>query len=105
MPRVNKKLTSRQEQEWNEIFNSIDMDYVPIEYVLKVVITFDDGTIWDIDVANSKAKQPIEEIEDSLADLFEQYQDVIVNIDFRLDIDRMKRDLSKRVMKFLKVNR
>lgn len=105
MPRVNKKLTSRQEQEWNEIFNSIDMDYVPIEYVLKVVITFDDGTIWDIDVANSKSKQPIEEIEDSLADLFEQYQDVIVNIDFRLDIDRMKRDLSKRVMKFLKVNR
>lgn len=105
MPNKNRQLTTKQDQQWNEIFDSIEMDYVPIQYVKKIVITFDDGSIWDVDVANNRGSQSHEEIESSLQDLFLEYEDTIDSIDFRMDMDRMKRDLSKRVMKFLKVNR
>jgi len=50
-------------------------------------------------------KQPIEEIETSLDEMFNLYQDSIESIDFRMDMDRVKADLSKRVKKFLKLNK
>jgi thymidylate kinase len=51
---------------------------------------------------SSQRKQASEDIEASLDELFEEYQDTIEAVDFRLDLEKVKRDLSKRVNKFLK---
>lgn len=93
------------EEYWQDIFDSIDMEYLPLEYVEKIVITFNDGTIWDIDINDSRKKQTIEQIEKSLDELFELYESKMDTIDFRLDLKRIQSDLSKRVYKFLKLNR
>lgn len=93
------------EEYWQEIFDSISMEYIPLEYIEKIVITFVDGTVWDIDINDSRKKQTIEQIEESLDLLFEEYEGKMETVDFRLDLKRVQKDLSKRVYKFLKLNR
>ena len=93
------------EQYWHDIFESIDMDVLPVEYMNRIIISFEDGTEWDIDIKDSRAKQPIEEIEDTINELFLEYDDTITNIDFRMDMERLKTELTKRVNRFIKLNK
>lgn len=106
----NKKLSDKKqppqtEEHWQEIFDSIDMETLPVAYMNKVIVRFHDKTIWHIDIKDTAKKQPIEDIETSLDEMFNLYQDSIESIDFRMDMDRVKADLSKRVKKFLKLNK
>jgi hypothetical protein len=91
-----------ENQEWEDILEEIELTYLPIEYLKNILVTFEDGTIWDIDVTSSQRNQSFEDIETSLDQLFEEYDDTIESVDFRLDLEKVKRDLSKRVNKFLK---
>lgn len=100
-----KTLSSVTEDDWEEIFKSIEMGFVPIEYISRVTIKFNDGTTWDVDVDSSRLQQPIEQIEESLEELFEAYDEQISTVDFRVNTKRVKTDLSKRVLRFLKLNR
>lgn len=102
---MSKQNKQHNEEYWQEIFESIDMDYLPLEYMERLIITFHDETVWDIDIKNSINKQPLEDIEETLAQLFDEYEDSIVHLDFRMDMDRIKKDLSKRVSRFLKLNK
>lgn len=90
---------------WENVLDEIDMDYLPIEYISNIMITFKDGTTWDINIDDSRKKQTQEQIEDSLDQLFEEYESHIETIDFRLDLDRVKHDVSRRVYRFLKLNK
>ena len=100
-----KRTSAITEKDWDDIFESIEMDFVPIEYVSRIAITFHDGTTWDVDVDNSRKQQPIDQIEDSLEKLFDTYEETIAAVDFKVNTDRLKKDLSKRVLRFLKLNR
>ena len=91
-----------KDQEWEDILEEIELTYLPIEYLKNIRVTFDNGTIWDIDIASNKRDQDFEDIENSLDKLFEEYDDSIETVDFRLDLDRVKKDLSKKVNRFLK---
>lgn len=90
---------------WQDIFESIDMEVLPVEYMNLIIISFSDGTNWEIDIKKSKKKQPIDEIELYLNELFEAYEDDIENIDFRMDMDKIRHDLQRRVKRFLKLNK
>lgn len=105
MPKKKITLTPEQQDSWHEIFDDIEMSYLPIEYIDRLLVKFKDGTTWDIDITDSKRKQSLEEIEDSLDEMFEEYDELIDALDFRLDIDRVKHDLTRRVFKFLKLNK
>ena len=91
-----------KDKEWEDILDEIELTYLPIEYLKNIMITFEDGTVWDIDVTSSQKNQSVEDIEASLDKLFEEYDDTIESIDFRLNLVKVKRDLSKIVNKFLK---
>ena len=91
-----------RDQEWEDILGEIELTYLPIEYLKNIIVTFEDGTTWDIDVSASKKEQTAEDIEDSLDELFSEYDDTIETVDFRLDLEKVKKDLSKRVNRFLK---
>lgn len=97
-----KKLTEEKNKEWEDIFEDIDLSYIPIEYLKNMIVTFDDGKVWDIDVADSRNKELFDDIEDTIEDIFNTYHNEIENIDFRLDVDKVKLDLTKKVRKFLK---
>lgn len=87
---------------WPEVFEDLDVKVVPLEYLHSVRVFFEDGKIWDIDVQKSKKDSGIGQLEDTLGELFEAYDDVITNVDFRLDTERLKEDITNRTKLFLK---
>jgi hypothetical protein len=91
-----------KDQEWEDILEEIDLKFFPIEYLNKIIVRFDNGTVWDIDIDSNRQHHDLEDIEASLDKLFEEYDDSIEAVDFRLDIERVKRDLTKKVNRFLK---
>lgn len=95
-------LNNQKQDHWEDIFETIDMEFLPLEYINMVVVDFDNGDTWEIDI---KHQPDTADIDDVLQDFFEEYQDTIVNVDFRLDIDRIKKDISKRTRRFLKLNK
>lgn len=98
-----KQLPKEVIDHWPEVFKDVHIDVVPIEYLNSVRVEFVDGKIWDIDI--NTEKKPVKDLEKSLDDLFDQYQNVIKNVDFRLDTDKVKADITKRTKKFLKLRR
>jgi hypothetical protein len=79
---------------WPDVFKDIQIDVVPIEYLHSVKVYFTDGKIWEIDVKKSLSKPDLD-IETALTDS-------IANIDFRLDTQKVKRDIKKRTEIFMK---
>jgi len=75
---------------------------VPVEYLHSIIVEFEDGVSWNIDLTE-EAKE--EDLEGAITDLVDEYRQEIVNIDFRLDIERVKKDISKRTNLFLKKRR
>lgn len=96
-----KKLPPEVIDRWPEVFDEIDIDVIPIEYLDSVIVTFSDGKVWDIDVKSSR-KKPELDIESAIEDLFDEYADSIANIDFRLDTAKVKRDITNRTHIFMK---
>lgn len=89
-------------KHWPEVFKDLDVKVIPLEYLHSVRVFFEDGKIWEIDIAKSKEKTSEDNLEDTLQELFKQYDDVITNVDFRLDTERLKRDIEARTRLFLK---
>ena len=94
---------SYSEEYWEEIFDSVDMDFLPIEYLDLIIVKFLDGKVWEIDVG--KSKKDNENVEDILERFFEEYEDNIDTIDFRLNTKKLINDVGKRTRKFLKTNK
>lgn len=100
MPK-NKKLPPDVIDHWPEVFNEIEIDVIPIEYLDSVRVQFEDGKTWDIDVKKSRDKPDLD-IENAIEDLFDTYADAIVNVDFRLDTEKVKHDIQNRTRFFMK---
>jgi hypothetical protein len=96
---------TESEEYWQDIFNSIEIEVLPVEYMNQVNIHFKDGTVWEVDIKDSLKKQTSTDIEDSLDELFQAYEEKIQNVDYRMDMDKIKKDVAKRVRRFLKVNK
>lgn len=87
---------------WPEVFSDLDVQVVPLEYLHSVRVFFEDGKIWDIDVQKSKKEAGVDKLENTLEELFTAYDDVITNVDFRLDTVRLKKDITSRTKLFMK---
>lgn len=88
--------------QWPEVFGDIDVQAVPLAYLHSMLITFKDGKVWDINVAAHIRSHGSDNLEEHLEDLISSYEDVIENIDFRLDVERVKKDIIKKTRSFLK---
>jgi hypothetical protein len=75
---------------------------IPIEYLLAIKVTFNDGKKWEIKVKNNRKKLTNAGLEKTLNELFKTYTSSIKNVDFRLDTEKVKRDIEKRTKKFFK---
>jgi hypothetical protein len=103
VPKKSSKLPPEVIDHWPEVFEDIEIDVVPLEYLHSIRVTFSDGKVWDIDITRQKGS--VEDLEKSLDDLFEEYQEVIENVDFRLNTDKVKQDITNRTRKFLKLRK
>lgn len=88
--------------QWPEVFNEITVTAVPIAYLHSLRIIFKDGKVWNVNIAAHIKKHHDSDFEEHLEELIEAYEDVIEHIDFRLNVDKVKRDIIKKTNKFLK---
>ena len=91
---------------WPDVFKDIDLKVVPIDYIHTIRVVFHDGKIWDIDIQKSKDENGRKvNVQKELETIFRQYEKDISNVDFRLDTERLKRDIKKRTALFMKKRR
>jgi hypothetical protein len=88
-------------RHWPEVFNDVEIQTIPIEYLVSVRVEFNDGKMWEIELDKNKSASK-EVIEDSLGNFFDEYNDHIANIDFRLDTKKVINDVKSRTKSFMK---
>jgi hypothetical protein len=86
---------------WPEILEDINLSAIPIIYLDSIIITFEDGNVWNVSLSRED-RQNSSDISRTLNDLFENYGPNIEHVDFRLDIEKIKKDVIKSTKKFLK---
>jgi hypothetical protein len=86
--------------KWPDVFGDVDVKAIPLEYLDSLRVSFTNGKAWDIAVKADK--NPAKELEKTLKDLFNTYDSSIKHVDFKLDTDRIKKDVTKRTRKFIK---
>lgn len=90
-------------KHWPEIFKDISVNAIPVEYLNAVYVTFNDGKVWVIELGKDANKEATpEDIEYGLEELLDQYEDVIANVDFRINTKKVKYDMQRRTKHFLK---
>jgi hypothetical protein len=101
-----KRLPQDIVDKWPEVFKDIDIKAIPMQYLHSVRVEFGNGKIWDILVKDQNSKaDPIKKLEKTLHELLKTYDNNIKHIDFRVDTDRVKKDVQKRTKGFLKKNK
>lgn len=80
-------------KEWPEVFEDLYMNTMPVAYLEKVHLEFADGRVWEIDIKAELAKQTPDNIADVLVSTLQEYKDEIKKIDFKVDIEKLKKDI------------
>lgn len=99
-----KKLPKEVIDHWPEVFNDVDIKVVPIEYLDSIHVKFESNDVWVIEFDKNE-EITTEIINQQLDELFSEYEDEIVSVDFRLDTRKVKQDVQARTRSFMKKRR
>lgn len=80
-------------KEWPEVFEDLYMNTMPVAYLELIHLEFSDGRVWEIDIKTELVKQTPESIADTLINTLQEYKEEIKKIDFKVDIDKLKKDI------------
>jgi hypothetical protein len=95
---IGKKFPKDVIEHWPEVFGEINLNVVPLRYLDSITVKFKNGKVWEVNLA----EKDWEEFEPSLKDMLSTYESEIDNVDFKLDTERIKKDMIKYTNKFLK---
>ena len=93
MPKALFKPPSYLVKEWPEVFEDLYMNTMPVAYLEIVHLEFANGRVWRIDVKEQLKDVESEEIADRLLETLQEYKEEIVKIDFKIDVERLKKDI------------
>ena len=84
-------------KEWPEVFEDLYMDTMPVAYVDVMILEFNDGRVWKLDVG-SEIKEGLNPdlAAKKLLNTLQEYKDTIKKIDFKIDIEKLKQDIKNR---------
>lgn len=80
-------------KEWPEVFEDLYMNTMPVAYLELVHLEFDNGRIWQIDIKEQLKVSDADSIADKLLQTLSEYKDEIKKIDFKVDIEKLKKDI------------
>lgn len=80
-------------KEWPEVFEDLYMNTMPVAYLDTVHLEFADGRVWQINIKDQLKEVEPDSIADKLLETLSEYKDEIKKIDFKVDIDRLKKDI------------
>lgn len=81
-------------KQWPEVFEDMYMNTMPLFYLNSVRIEFKDGRIWEIDVKAQLLNLDPDLVADKILDIFDEYSKEIENINFDVDTEKLKKDIS-----------
>ena len=102
-PSKAKKLNLNKRKSWQDIVNGVDKKEVPISVLEHISVQLIDGTNITINIKDliSAGQDPIE-IEAMLDEKFNELDHYIKNVDFFVDIDKVKDAVQPETDKVLK---
>lgn len=74
---------------------------MPVAYLNSIKLEFKNGRVWEIRVPDLLAKAAADDVADKLLDIFQEYNEEISKLDFEIDVEKLKEDISKETKKFL----
>jgi hypothetical protein len=80
-------------KEWPEVFEDLYMNTMPVSYIDFINLEFQDGRIWQIDIKQQLAEDEPDSVAERLMFTLTEYKNTITKIDFKIDIDRLKKDI------------
>lgn len=101
-PKLRKPLNQDIVDQWPEILSDVDLSAIPLYYLHSVVITFQDGNQWNVVLKKEHKEGSGEKFTETLNELFGNYEQQIQHVDFRLDVSKLKKDVTKTTSKFMK---
>lgn len=87
---------------WPEVFGEVKLHVLPLRYLHAVIITFKDGKVWEVKITKEDHTKGWGSFEKSISELYKTYESRIDNVDFRLDTDRIRKDIERSTQRFLK---
>lgn len=81
-------------KEWPEVFEDLYMNTMPVAYLERIHLEFDDGRVWEINIKDELQKQEPDAIADTLINTLQEYKEEIKKIDFKVDIEKLKKDIN-----------
>ena len=67
---------------------------LPVAYLDTVHLEFADGRVWQINIKDQLKEIEADSIADKLLETLTEYKDEIKKIDFKVDIERLKKDIA-----------
>jgi hypothetical protein len=89
-------------EHWPEVFGEITLNVVPLKYLDSVTVTFKNKKVWEIKISAKQAQEAWDTFEMNLKEMLVSYESEIENVDFKLDTERVKKDMINNTNKFLK---
>ena len=80
-------------KEWPEVFEDLYMNTMPVAYLEFVHLEFANGRVWQIDIKEQLDHNDADEVATKLLDTMNEYKDEITKLDFKIDIDKLKKDI------------
>ena len=80
-------------KEWPEVFEDLYMNTMPVAYLDVVHLEFANGRVWEINIKEQIVSVDLDAIATRLLDTLQEYKDEIVKIDFKVDVNRLKKDI------------
>jgi hypothetical protein len=98
---TSKKLSKDVIERWPEVFEEINLNVVPLKYLHSIQVRFKDNKVWNIEISKRRDTD-WDGVEKQIHEIFATYQDSIDNVDFKLDTEKIKKDIIKETNRFLK---
>ena len=97
------KLSPNGEHSWKRILEQIDKKEVPVEVLKSVEITLTDGTIVELSMKELTSQgMSYKDIESALNDRMDKMGDLIKNVDFFVDSEKVEAEVQPNTDKLLK---
>jgi hypothetical protein len=80
-------------KEWPEVFEDLYMNTMPVAYLEMVHLEFVNGRVWQIDIKEQMKSLDPDEIAAKLLETLQEYKDEIKKLDFKVDVERLKKDI------------
>jgi hypothetical protein len=80
-------------KEWPEVFEDLYMNTMPVAYLEYVHLEFANGRVWQIDIKSQLQEQEAEVVATRLLDTMSEYREDIIKLDFKVDVEKLKKDI------------